>query len=293
MGLQQAEFEQFLKEELEKYSNAAVPVESGRLERAIIKKVDISKVHPNPMDEFCSPKVGPHYGIINKYVSKFERHGKMIVELSDEPLIVVKIHNGEYMLLNGHHRWAAARSIGFKTVPVSIVNLPQETDVKKMVDRSTHDKRVTLDLDETILCKNGEPAAPAPGFFGKRYKERICKGVPALLHYFSNKGYDIWIYTAEFYSIDYVRKYFKKYSVKVDGIITGTARNVAGSAETKKYTEKLLASKYNETFHIDRDLIVRSFKNSDKFEEYEVTPGDDSWALKMLEIVKGLDKNAD
>ena len=56
------------------------------------------------------------------------------------------------MILNGHHRWAAALRLGFKTVPVKIVNLTQQTDIEKMLAASKHDKRVSLDLDETIFC---------------------------------------------------------------------------------------------------------------------------------------------
>ena len=68
--------------------------------------------------------------------------------IMDDPITVEKVHPDGYMILNGHHRWAAAMRVGIKMIPVKIVNLTNEVDIEKMLRASNNDKRATLDLDE-------------------------------------------------------------------------------------------------------------------------------------------------
>ena len=111
---------------------------------------------PNPEDEFTFPDIGPNMGIISSYVSQFVDNMKRGLPLMDEPLYVQKIRPSGYMLLNGHHRWAAALRLSIKKVPVSIVNGVYEADIKKILESSTHEKRATLDLDEIIFADPAE-----------------------------------------------------------------------------------------------------------------------------------------
>ena len=39
-----------------------------------------------------------------------------------DPIIVQKLNDGGYEIVNGHHRWAAAKKTGLKKVPVRIKN---------------------------------------------------------------------------------------------------------------------------------------------------------------------------
>ncbi|WP_022760235.1 ParB/RepB/Spo0J family partition protein [Butyrivibrio sp. AD3002] len=59
-----------------------------------------------------------------------------------EPIVVEKVSPDGYLILNGHHRWAAARNAGLQNVPVEIVNLTQEDDIRKMLKNSDRQKRV-------------------------------------------------------------------------------------------------------------------------------------------------------
>ncbi len=288
------EFMRFLQEKIKAYEGVLLPVKASQAERLLTKKVPINKLHPNPDDEFCMPSIGPNYGIINDYVEKFKRCSEIQIGIYDEPLMVEKVHPDGYMILNGHHRWAAALRLGIKNVPVKIVNLTQQTDIEKMLAASKHDKRVSFDLDETIFCGENDIAEKPLGFPGNKiYKEKIRRGIPALMHYFSTNGYDLWVYSSNYYSLDYISSYFKKYSVKVDGIITGTARKEKRFSEMKKKADKIIAGKYNETIHIDRDLIVKTYKDSSSFEEFWVDPDSASWAKDVVRCIKGADKNAE
>lgn len=281
------EFEKFLAQRLKENQGVLVPVKASLFELMFVKKADCRRLHPNPEDEFCDPNIGPNYEIIGKYAEKIARTGSF----GGEPLVVQKVNPDGYMLLNGHHRWAAALRTGYNPVPISIVNLTQEKDIERMIRNSRHDKRVTLDLDEVAFCEaDGMPAERPLHFpYNKLYKERIRLGIPALLLYLGRQGYDIWVYTAQYYSIEYIRAYFKHYSVKVDGIVTGTALKRSESAQTAK----LIANQYAETLHIDNDLVLRTWQDSKDFEEYPIEAGPADWSRTVMEIVKRLDRGGE
>ncbi|MER2056702.1 MAG: ParB/Srx family N-terminal domain-containing protein, partial [Clostridia bacterium] len=127
----------FIAEEVKKVKGIAVPTHAGKFERALVRKVKCSKLHPNPNDEFCSPEIGPNERIVSEYSKAY----RLLREDSDaahfldsnikEPLTVQKIRPDGYMILNGHHRWLAAELSGIDKIPVRIVNLTLESDVRK------------------------------------------------------------------------------------------------------------------------------------------------------------------
>lgn len=181
---------------------------------------------------------------------------------------------------------------GCKKAPVSIVNLTQKTDIEEMIRTSEHDRRVTLDLDEVAFCRGDEPGEkPIKGFSEGQFKERLRPGIPALLQYLSRQGYDIWVYTAEYYSIEYIREYFYYYTVKIDGIVTGTGRKSKGFAEERKSIEQLVRERYEQTLHIDRRTVLRTFAGSKDFEEYPVEEGAFGWAQTVKSIIRRFENN--
>ena len=137
-----------------------------------------------------------------------------------------------------------------------------------------------------VFCNEDEPAEPPLPFpFSTAYKERIRLGIPALLHFLSKQGYDIWIITAKYYSIDYLRRYMKRYSVKVDGIVTGLGHKSRSMEEAKPRVEKLLTNHYTETLHIDKKMILHTGRDI----SYEVIPIDaegGEWAYTIITAVK-------
>ena len=288
------EFEKYLAQKLKEDEGRLVPVKASTLERMFVKKADIEKLHPNPEDEFCDPMIGPNDKIISDYVQKIRNSATQNMEPWEEPLIVEKVHPDGYRLLNGHHRWAAALKTGYSPVKISIVNLTQATDIEHMIRISKHDKRVTLDLDELIFCDEGsgvplEKALPFPA--NRIYKERMRLGTPALLHFLGEQGYDIWVYSARYYSIEYIRNYFRRYSVKVDGIVTGAGRRMSKERnELAKQTEKMITDQYGETLHIDRDLILRTVRDTRTFKEYPVEAEPTAWSGAVVEIIKRLNR---
>ena len=290
MSLTNNQLNEFIKNEVKKYEGVYVPVKANILERAIIRSVSPKRLHPNPDDEFSFPTVGPHFGIIAKYEAQFRSRGKIKDDPWDESIQVQKIYPDGYMILNGHHRWAAALRTDIKRIPVNIINITHEVDIENMLRLSDHDKRVSLDLDEVIFCdpEKTEAEKPLKFPFNKIYKERIRKGIPSLLHILSRNGYDIWVYSSKYYSYDYISNYFKKYSVRLNGIITGTARKVKGKEEASKRIEKMFKEKYSETLHIDDKVVLRTIKGQKDFDDIPIVDEGDGWAYAVINIIKKL-----
>ena len=292
MAGSRTQLEELVAEDIEKTGGIMVPVRTLMMERLFVKKVSPGKLHPNPDDEFCSPRVGPNYRIITDYERQFRNDGEMRVRTSDDRLQVQKVHPDGYMILNGHHRWAAAMRVGFKKIPVSIINLTQETDIEAMLRNSQHDRRVTLDLDEVIFCAEGEPQEkPRHFFFNPLRHERVRLGIPALLHFLAKEGYDIWIYTAGYLSFDDLGNYLKKYAVRVDGIVTGTALKTKTAAGNRQKIEQMIDARYRETVHIDSRMVLRTLHETKEFEEYALGEDTAGWSGDVINIVKGFKKD--
>ncbi len=286
------EFEQYLANELENELGVYMPVKAGLLERMMVKKVPVNKIHPNPDDEFCFPNVGPSYRIISEYERKFRDILAGVATEEVEPVIVMKTNPSGYMLVNGHHRWAGAMKAGMKKLPVRLINMMLDSDLEMMIKNSDHDKRVTMDLDEVVFrLPTDKNLEKAPAFFhGRLAKKRIKLGIPALFHYLTMHKYDIWVYSADYYSIDDIKRFFKKYQVNVDGIITGTGKKNNKNTEAARNMEKLIANKYAQTIHIDNDTLVVSHGAGGEFEDYTIEGPENEWSKKVLNILQSIEK---
>ena len=122
-------------------------------------------------------------------------------------------------------------------------------------------------------------------------KQRIRLGIPALFYFLAKNGYDIWVYAADYYSIDDIQKFFRAYSVHVDGIITGVAKRDQNPTESALRMEKLIANKYKKTLHIDNDLILVTRGEAGDFDEMEINSSEEDWAKKTISIIEEMEKN--
>ncbi|MCR5023581.1 MAG: ParB/RepB/Spo0J family partition protein [Lachnospiraceae bacterium] len=288
----QSELGSIIQEDLEKYSSISFPVKTGLLERLLIKKLPCKMLHPNPADEFSFPDIGPNYNIISDYEAKIRRNLAIDKPVYDEPVTVEKVRPHGYMLLNGHHRWAAALHQNIDKIPVEIINLAQESDIKKILENSTHTKRATLDLDEVIIRTDDDPfLEKKPGFlFSLKHKKRIRAGIPALFYHLSRNGYDIWVYSSEYHSIDDVRDFLKGYKAHVDGVITGMSKEKKAVKKQSSEMEKLFSNKYSVTLHIDNDMILRTEKETSDFKEYPLNI-DENWAKDAIAYIMEMEKS--
>ena len=83
--------------------------------------------------------------------------------------------------------------------------------------------RVSFDLDEVLFVSPETHKTEPPLIFPLRilYKERLRLGTPALLRRLQELGYEVWIYTSSFRSEKYIRRLFRCYGVRLDGIVNG------------------------------------------------------------------------
>ncbi|MBQ9323498.1 MAG: ParB N-terminal domain-containing protein, partial [Clostridia bacterium] len=241
----------------------------------------------------CSPKVGPNYQIISEYMYSFRLERQSSKQYCEEPLIVEKIRPDGYMILNGHHRWAAALQLGFRRIPIEVVDLTQEMDIRNILQYSEHDKRVTLDLDEVVFRPEGDDPAEKPLPFPLRniYKQRLRLGIPALFHYLNKKGYDIWVYSAGYYSADYIQRLFRKYGVHVTGAVTGTGRKTGEGREIRRELVALITAKYPETVHIDDAAVLRIFSQTKQVEEYNLGEGAEAWSKRVIDVMETFERH--
>ena len=287
-----SEFDLFLQEEVQKQKGVAYPIKAGLIERLTTKKLPCDKLHPNPQDEFTFPDIGPNYEIISNYEKQIINNARTHQDIFDEPIMVEKYYPHGYLILNGHHRWAAAKRLKIKEIPVKIINLALESDIKKILENSKHNKRATFDMDEVVFQADDMPYLEKKlGFpYSIKHKKRIRLGIPALFYNLSKNGYDIWLYSANYESIDDVRDYFRCYGVHVDGIITGMAKDKKNTESRKAGVEKLIANKYSVTLHVDNDMILRTEKNTGEFQEFPLDSGE-NWSKEAIAAIGEIEKN--
>ena len=286
---------EYVLDDIEKQKGVAIPVRASLFERLIVRKAPCKNIHPNPEDEFSMEKVGPSYRIIGEYEAKFRDALRMERTPIDDPLMVEKLRPHGYMLLNGHHRWAAAMRCNIKRVPIKIINCATESDIKTILEKSQHDKRATIDLDEVIFRSSDYAYLEKKAFtfpLSIRFKHRIRLGIPALLYNLSKNGYDIWVYARDFYSIDDIQKFFKAYSVHVDGILTGVDKHTQNKSERAAKLRELINNKYDTTLHIDNNAIVETHGKTGEFEEYEINVSEEEWSKKAIAIIEEIEKRA-
>jgi len=288
------QLDEYVAKDLEKQKGVSIPVHAGLLERLLVRKTACTNLHPNAEDEFSMPSVGPSYRIISEYETKFREALHMDRDPFDDPLMVEKLRPHGYLLLNGHHRWAAAMRCQIKRVPIKIINCATESDIKTIIEKSQHDKRATIDLDEVIFRTANDEHIEKKAFtfpLSLRFKQRIRLGIPALFYCLSKHGYDIWVYAADFYSIDDIRKFFKAYSVHVDGIVTGVSKLNKIHSESEVRMKELINNKYQMTLHIDNDAILETHATKE-FEEYAIDATGEEWSKKAIAIVEEIEKRA-
>ncbi len=286
-----ADFETILAEEVKNYNRLSFPVKANILERALIRRVPISKVHPNPDDEFCKPNVGPNYSKISDYIYKIGNSGGFVNDSAAlESIIVEKIHPNGYKILNGHHRWAAYYKLGKKYVPVKLVNLTSQEDMERLLKASVHNKRVLIDFDQVVYRESGDMENELIFPLNRIYKERIRKGIPALFHFFVNEGYDIWLFTERLHSLEYMKNLFKLYHAEITGIITGDKRIPELNPLVAKSIDDMFNNKYTLTLHIYNDKLYwvdRAAKVSKAFDLE-----DTNWSITIKKIIGEMGEDA-
>ena len=117
-----SDIKKMIREDLEEMDGKRDVVKAGVLDRMLIKKVPPKQLHVNPADEFSFPDIGPNDSIVTNYSQIARRSDSLGEPVFEDPIIVNKLREGGYLILNGHHRWAAALKTGLSELRIEITN---------------------------------------------------------------------------------------------------------------------------------------------------------------------------
>lgn len=75
--------------------------------------------------------------------------------------------------------------------------------------------------------------------------------------------------------------------------MTGTARKSGCRQAEKKRIDKMIASKYLQTVHIDDTTILKIDNRTKEFEEFKLSGSPATWSGEIAEIMSGWNDQAD
>ena len=116
------ELEKMIQEDLKKMEGRRETVKPGFFEKMRPKKVKPSRLHVNPADEFTFPNIGPNAAIVENYSALARRRYSLNERVFDEPVQVNKLKEGDYLILNGHHRWAGVIRACVPTIRIQVLD---------------------------------------------------------------------------------------------------------------------------------------------------------------------------
>lgn len=147
--------------------------------------------------------------------------------------------------------------------------------------------RVSFDLDEVLFVNpqthKTEPHLRFP--FNKIYIERLRFGAPELIRTLQSDGIEVWVYTSSYRTIRYIKRLFKHYGVKFDGIINAQRHLEEVQAGHKETLPQKLPNRYKISLHIDDETVVCSYGKAYGFNVYQLDAHDDDWKEKIIERV--------
>ena len=144
--------------------------------------------------------------------------------------------------------------------------------------------RVSFDLDEVLFVSPNthktEPPLPFP--LRNLYKERLRLGTPDLIRTLQAQGYEVWIYTSSFRSERYIRRLFRCYGVRLDGIVNGSRHLKEVQRDRKEILPQKLPNRYHISLHIDDETVICSSAGQYGFRAYQLFAQDDDWKGKII-----------
>ena len=146
--------------------------------------------------------------------------------------------------------------------------------------------RVSFDLDEVLFVSpkthKTEPELPFP--LRNIYHERLRLGTPELIRELQKRGFEVWIYTSSFRTEKYIRRLFRCYGVRFDGIVNGQRhlKEVQGNKQTT--LPQKLPNHYRISLHVDDEDVICSAAKQYGFRAFQLNAQDDNWKEKVLEV---------
>ena len=154
-----------------------------------------------------------------------------------------------------------------------------------MKNRSTENgMRISFDLDEVLFVseKTHKTEPPLKFPLNRIYIERLRQGTPYLINKLQDLGYEVWVYTSSFRSENYIKKLFRWYGVRFDGIVNGDRHLKEVQGTHKETLPQKLPNYYKIKLHVDDEMVICSLGHQYGFRTYHLDAQDDDWAEKII-----------
>ena len=144
--------------------------------------------------------------------------------------------------------------------------------------------RVSFDLDEVLFVSpqthKTEPALKFP--FSLFFRERLRLGTRDVIRELQRLGYEVWVYTSSFRSEQYIRRLFRLYGIRFDGIVNGTRHLKEVQRDNPTVLPQKLPNRYRISLHIDDEEVICSMGPQYGFKTYQLNAQDDDWKEKII-----------
>ena len=156
--------------------------------------------------------------------------------------------------------------------------------IKRKHEKNIRRMRVSFDLDEVlfVLPETHKTEPPLRFPFNLIYKERLRLGTPDVIHTLQELGYEVWVYTSSFRTESYIRRLFKHYHIKFDGIVNGTRHMKEVQRDNKQMLPQKLPNRYRISLHIDDEAIVCTLGKQYGYNVFQLNAQDDDWKEKVI-----------
>ena len=162
-----------------------------------------------------------------------------------------------------------------------------------MMNQSTVNKmRVSFDLDEVLFVSPETHKTENALIFPLNliFKERLRLGTPELVKKLQAMGYEVWIYTSSFRSESYIRRLFRCYGVRLDGIVNGDRHLKEVQRDNKTVLPQKLPNRYRISLHIDDEAVICTAAGQYGFRAYQLNAQDDDWKEKIIACAEEIRK---
>lgn len=106
--------------------------------------------------------------------------------------------------------------------------------------------RIAFDLDNTLIPYQNEFPTEIRNWHQRLFNtERLRYGTPALLKKIQREGHEVWIYTSSMRSAGHIRRTFRSYGLRLDGVINFQIHHKTLGARASQF------SKFPPAFGID------------------------------------------
>ena len=144
--------------------------------------------------------------------------------------------------------------------------------------------RISFDLDEVLFVspKTHKTEPPLPFPLRNLFRERLRLGTPKLIHALQGMGYEVWVYTSSFRSESYIRRLFRCYGVKFDGIVNGERHLREVQCDRKERLPQKVPSHYRISLHVDDESVIVTSGRQLGFNVFQLDAQDDNWKEKVI-----------